>query len=602
MQCRYPSAWTRLCAVWLLLMGSVLAGSVSADSVLELPVRGVVNDVKSHSLVRFDPDHALDAVELLASPEGFVPFEPAFNASAPATWLLLNLKPAADSNGQYVLRVSRRFFTGFELHAPDATGQRVLRLAGVMDKAGAGTVGRELVFELALEPGVVTPILLHVDLFQGSLQPLELSFQDAASFSQTRANTYLLFGLIFGILIALILHNLALYLNLRQPGHFYYVLAMTSLLLLLGVDSGLMQNYLLPDFALPWVGRLNVFLAAMMVVTIFLFFRAFADADRLVPRLVTIGWWLVALLSVLAVGQWFVGFSLFPLFAIGAQLVNVSIFGLLLIAGWLAGRRGSVEGYVFLLAWSVFLFSAFGRTLLSLDVTGRNLVLEYSMYFGAVIEASILGLGLAYRVRQLYESHALALKEQHRAARLANLDPLTGAYNRRFLQAYLDNAIADAREGDFKRSILILDLDRFKETNDLYGHAAGDTLLKDLVTRCQNHLREGDVLCRLGGDEFVVVSGGSRPGEGLALARRIVESIHERPFKLDGQPLPVTVSIGVVSGLFANDQVSDLLRKADQALYQAKQAGRNRAVLFDPDKATPFRHGPSMSPPEEQLQ
>lgn len=275
----------------MLLLALVwLPGHAAGDRVLGLPVRGGVNDVKAHSLVRFDPDRALDAAELLATPDGFMPFDPAFNVSAPPSWLLLNLQTAADSNGHYVLRVSRRFFTGFELHAPDGNGQWVARSAGIMDKADAATVGRELVFELALEPGVVTPILLHVDLFQGSLQPLELSLQDADSFSQTRANTYLLFGLIFGVLLALILHNLVLYLNLRQPGHFYYVLAMTSLVLLLGVDSGLMQNYLLPDFALPWVGRLNVFLAAMMVVTIFLFFRAFTDADRLVPRFMQIGW------------------------------------------------------------------------------------------------------------------------------------------------------------------------------------------------------------------------------------------------------------------------------------------------------------------------
>lgn len=222
------------------------------------------------------------------------------------------------------------------------------------------------------------------------------------------------------------------------------------------------------------------------------------------------------------------------------------------------------------------------------------------MYFGAVIEASILGLGLAYRVRQLYESHALALKEQHRAARLANLDPLTGAYNRRFLQTYLENALVDAVQGEFKRSVLILDLDRFKETNDRYGHAVGDRLLRDLVDRCQGQLRNGDVLCRLGGDEFVIVSGNSRPGDGLALARRIVASIHTRPFELNGQPLPVTVSIGVVTTVSNEDQVSDLLRKADQALYQAKQAGRNQAVLFNPDQATPFRNGPSMSPPKER--
>ncbi len=588
--------------VAILIVGlSLMFGSAVADQpVLELPARGIVADLKAHSLVQFDAERQQRAESLLRDRGGFAPFDAAMDQEAPPSWLFLHLKAPADSDGHYVLRVSRRFFTRFDLYAPGSDGRLVRRSAAALGAVDAATVGREFVFDLRLVPGETVPVLVFVDLFQGSLQPLEMSLQDEASFAETRANTYLLFGLIFGILLALIFHNFVLYLNLRQPGHLYYVMAMSSMLLLLGVDSGMLQNYLLPAFAQPWVARLNVLFAALMVLTIFLFFRAFADAERLMPRLMQVGRWTVAVLVVLAIAQWFSPAALFPYLAVGTQLVNVFVFTLLLVAAFLAGRRGSVEGYIFLVAWGVFLLSAFGRTLLTLDMAERNLVLEYMMYFGSVIEASILGLGLAYRVRQLYERHAVALREQNRAARLANLDPLTDTYNRRFLQTYLENALNDARAESFNRSVLILDLDHFKETNDLYGHAVGDQILRDLVRRCQDHLGEGDVLCRLGGDEFVIVTAGEQPGGGLALGRRIVDDFRSRPFAFEGKNMPVTASVGIVTAVSPKCTVSDVLRMADQALYQAKQAGRNQAVLFDPDQATPFRHGPSMSQPKER--
>lgn len=586
----------------VLVVGLIAAaGSALAEqAALELPVRGIVTDLKAKSLVQTDPQRRLRPAMLLRAEDGFATFDPDLNREAPALWLRLNLFAPADSDGRYVLRVSRRFFTEFDLYAPGADGRLVRRSARALGAVEAATVGREFVFDIQLEPGQVTPILLYVDLFQGSLQPLEIALEDAAGFAETKARTYLLFGFVFGILIALIFHNFVLYLNLRQPGHLRYVLAMTSVLLLLGIDSGLLQNYLLPGFVQPWVARLNVLVMAVMVLTIFWFFRAFVDAGRLVPGVVKCTAWTVGLLMVLAVAQWFSPAALFPYLAIGTQLVNALVFVLLIVAGYLAGRRGSVEGYIFLAAWGVFMLSAFGRTLLTLDVTSRNLLLEYQMYFGAVIEASILGLGLAYRVRQLYERHAVALREQNRAARLANLDPLTDAYNRRFLQTFLENSLNDARGGGFNRSVLILDLDRFKEANDQYGHAAGDRILRALVKRCKRHLGEGDVLCRLGGDEFVIVTSGAQASDGLALGQRIVQDFRQQPFEYEGQIMPVTISIGVVSAVSPKCSVSDVLRMADQALYQAKQAGRNQAVLFDPDQATPFRHGPSMTPPRQR--
>lgn len=591
-------------ARFVLWLGLILCSlPLLADSGrVELPARGIVSDLKAQALVLPDPAGQFSAAALMASDPGFKAFDASLDQQAPATWLKFELQAHLDATGPYVLRVSRRFFNRFDLYTELPDGQWLRRSATVNQRVDAETVGREFVFDLPIAAGDTRTVLVHVETYQGSLQPLELWLQDGNSFGRTQANTYLIFGLIFGVLLALIFHNFILYLNLRQPGHLFYVVAMSSMLLLLGVDSGMLQNYLLPESLLSRVGRVNVLFATVMVASHFVFFRVFTEARSFSPRLVAVTTLIVVVSVLLALAQLFLPEAAFAPLAILTQLLNVTIFFLLLVGAWRAGRNGKVEGYIFLLAWGIYVLSALVRTMLTLDVTGRNLVFEYLMYFAAVTEASILALGLAYRVRVLYERHATALREQHTAAMLANTDPLTQAYNRRFLQSYLENLLKERDGGTLDRAVLILDLDNFKQANDTHGHAAGDAVLRELVRRCRAVLDEDEVICRLGGDEFVVVMREREARRGITVANQIIRALASRPFRYEQLDIPVTTSIGVVSCISASSTFSEVLRMADQALYQAKQAGRNQAVLFDPDEATPFRHGPSMGTPQENKQ
>jgi len=567
-------------------------------SVHPLPASGVIADIKTVARYRIDPAGELSPEDLYISDEGFQPFDPILDESAPRLWLKLTLIAPNEGPSDYVLRVSRRFFRHFELYTPNDTGRLMRRSATITGAIDAETVGREYVFPLRMDSGERHTLLIDVETLQHSLQPLAMVIEDGPGFAAKKANAYLLYGLIFGILLALIFHNFALYLNLRQPGHLYYVLAMSCTLLLLGVDSGMLQTFLLPDLLQPWVGRLNALFAVMLVTSIFLFFQAFVDGVRYAPKLTRaivpflVLAWVLMLIEFIA-----------PTRAVAfIQLVMIAVMLLLTVSSFIAARKGSMEGAIFLAAWSIYVINAIVRGMLSFDMSSANPIAEHLMYFAAVVEASILALGLSYRVRVLYERHATALKEQHKAAMLANSDPLTGAYNRRFLQSYLGAALKGGETDRFDRTVLILDLDHFKKANDEFGHAAGDAILRDLVRRCQSRLAEDDVMCRLGGDEFVIITSSQSAQQGMDLAEALIEVFQRQPFVFEGQSMPVTTSIGVVSAVSNQCTVSDVLRMADQALYQAKKAGRNRAVFFDPDQATPFRHGPSMEPARERTE
>jgi diguanylate cyclase (GGDEF)-like protein len=165
--------------------------------------------------------------------------------------------------------------------------------------------------------------------------------------------------------------------------------------------------------------------------------------------------------------------------------------------------------------------------------------------------------------------------------RQANFDELTGLPNRQLMKERLRGMIAQAREGQYAGSLLYLDLDRFKEINDVYGHSVGDMVLTQSAERITKEVRDSDFVSRLGGDEFVVVLPrvvDSRRVENLAA--RLVEKLTEE-FSVLGTDHFVGVSVGVAMFPEDGDSVETLLKNADSAMYRAKEAGRARYEFFN---------------------
>jgi len=163
---------------------------------------------------------------------------------------------------------------------------------------------------------------------------------------------------------------------------------------------------------------------------------------------------------------------------------------------------------------------------------------------------------------------------------LAITDQLTGLYNRRFLTGQLAPLVQRAQCGGDPVSIMTIDIDHFKRCNDTFGHDAGDAVLREFATRLATNLRPSDFACRLGGEEFVVIMPRT-PGDVACLAaERLRRQICAAPFRVAGisDPLEITVSIGVACSEHADDTAELLLKRADEGLYEAKRAGRNRVV------------------------
>lgn len=160
--------------------------------------------------------------------------------------------------------------------------------------------------------------------------------------------------------------------------------------------------------------------------------------------------------------------------------------------------------------------------------------------------------------------------------KMAHRDALTGLPNRLMLMSRLEHSMEHSRRDGNLCAVLFQDLDRFKQVNDTLGHGAGDELLKQVAERMRNRVREVDTVARLGGDEFVVVLEGlSTPEEATRVADHLIQELN-RPFRLsDSGEAHIGASIGI--SVFPRDAqtAQELLKKADQALYAAKSAGRN---------------------------
>jgi diguanylate cyclase (GGDEF)-like protein/PAS domain S-box-containing protein len=173
-------------------------------------------------------------------------------------------------------------------------------------------------------------------------------------------------------------------------------------------------------------------------------------------------------------------------------------------------------------------------------------------------------------------------RTETRVAYLAHHDALTGLANRPSLVEKIEDACSRYRWRGEKFNLLMVDLDRFKQVNDTFGHPSGDDLLKQVAERLKGTLRETDVLARLGGDEFAIIQAceADQTAAAEAMAARIIALIAE-PFSVDGIEVGIGASVGIALAPEHGISADDLLKKADLALYHAKASGRNRYAVFE---------------------
>lgn len=387
----------------------------------------------------------------------------------------------------------------------------------------------------------------------------------ATEAQSNRANLFMaaLYAAFGGLCIALLTYNLALWTTLRYRFQLAYAAMVAALMAYAFTSSGALA-WLVPDIANTMRMRLNYLLLTVTAASALWFARAFFEEHVFGPRMRMLI--RVSIATLLLSG---IGFAACAPFAPAlAHTIYSWVFASILIpivaivvSAWV--NRSNFL-WLFGIAWAAPIVAGCLRVLNGLGVVPWSFWLDNSTLISMAAEALLSSIAITYRIRLLSRERDAAIAAETVARRLADLDPLTGLLNRR---AFLGNAIG--RSGP--QTLLILDLDRFKLVNDTIGHDGGDEVLRTVARTLRMLAPETALIARLGGEEFALLCHADQPVDPETLLARLRAT--RMPFDLR-----VTASIGSARGTMADERDwKSLYRAADQALFDAKSAGRDRA-------------------------
>lgn len=379
--------------------------------------------------------------------------------------------------------------------------------------------------------------------------------------------TELLFAIFYasfaGMAVALIVYNLALWAALRQAFQPAYCLMLLSLICYAAMSSGAVGLWW-PEIDNQLRLRLAGFFLGLSGASVLLFARFFFE------RRVFAGWLARAsdVVMILLISSTLT-FALLAPWHLDAldNAVTISFLLLAIIVPAIlvqAWRRRSNYLWLFAIAWGVPIVMGCVRVAASFGLIRWHIWTEHSTILAMALEAMLSSLGIAYRIRLLSRERDQAREQEVVARELADIDPLTGLFNRR---AFLRQAIG--RSGE--QTLLIADLDHFKHINETIGHDGGDEVLRSFARALLANVPAGGLVARIGGEEFAVVGDAGTGIDGPTILHALRYA--RMPFDLT-----VTCSIGTCTGpLLRETDWKTLYRDADQALYAAKAAGRDRA-------------------------
>ncbi|WP_287983670.1 diguanylate cyclase [Diaphorobacter sp.] len=484
-------------------------------------------------------------------------------------WFKVVLEQRAAS-GDWVLATQTTSLQDVRFYGPfDASGTALAPPVhtGLAQPFATRPLGSERYLTRLQPPGPGT-YTVYARLYSETAPSFDLSVWDTAEYLQWRQHKRLFDGICYGILIALLVYNLTLVGIFRDSTYTFYVGQCIFALLTLATFNGHTAHYLWGDA--PWWQERSYFvLPSLWLLFGALFTRSFLDT-RQTPLmdgvLVAIGL-LAALTAVLGgLGQFAIAQTQNELLA-SAGIAAASLAAILVL------RRGFTPARWYLGAQALLFVTVACVVLSNWKVIDAPFMLANGLQIGVAAEMVVFAVALSTRIDSLNASQiALRLRADH-LAKAATTDPLTGLTNRMGLTQGATQLLSEGGT----HALLLLDLDRFKPINDTYGHDAGDEVLRAVATRLQTHTRSGDIVARLGGDEFVVMLAHAPAGDALTALVKHLELAICQPVYFQHQELCVGVSTGVAHSPQDGPTLTELMRCADQRMYQAKQAHKDAA-------------------------
>ncbi|MDX1692326.1 MAG: diguanylate cyclase [Ketobacteraceae bacterium] len=470
---------------------------------------------------------------------------------------------------------------------------------------------RHYVFPLEIPPNSDSVYYLYCDSADTLTIPLYLFDEESLHAERLWTHSWLTFYQ--GVIVAVAAFSIFLMLTVRDRVYVYYIFAIIIHHgFFFTLFDGLGHRYF--GFESTWWHReaLSVFVCFSMAA-ILQFSRVLLNTEINQPQMDKV-------VRVLIYFAMIIGFiSIFIDYFISIRITNPIASMTAVIAciiGWNSYLQGNSAARYFMLAWISIIIGGLAYSLKSWGLVPSNFFTEYGWQMGSAIEALLLSMAIAERINievrnrekaqqqvQQAQRHALdvqrqanetleqrvqerteALERANQALQeISETDQLTGVKNRRYMDNFVEREFSRANRMQQPIAVILLDVDHFKSINDNHGHLVGDDCLKKIAELASRQpSRPSDLLARYGGEEFCFVLPDTDAQGAYIVAERVRKALAAEPITTRIGPLPVSASFGIHAGIpDRDDAISRFFSQADEALYQSKQDGRNRATIAD---------------------
>jgi len=601
MKARAPQASRHALSGHLLLLLATLFVSSLCQAEPLITLKPVMHGESTELMVRYleAPAHAYTFEQVRSEPlaSTFMPLPDGnsnFGISAADYWLRIDVQNSGSEQLAWYLEATHPQWDHVSFYLD---GEKVQKGGDHHPFAERSVASESNTYAVNTPPGTRQRIWVHFSYELPGLAETQLRLWTPDAFEQHYANRYFVIGAFVGVGLLLVLYNLLIGYSTRMFEFIWYTSYMLAAVISLLAITGFGYRYLwqgaiwLTDFSPILFPVLTLVLATQFTRMFLCTAQQSTAIDRLLQGVFVAGG-----LSLLSYLMGWRDYAVLFVFLCAFVSIFYPLIGL-----W-QYRKGRLDARFYVLGWSVWSLGISIAMLRNTGVVPSNFITGFAPALGFFIEGVLLSFALADRInllrnekeamkithiehieterdsleRLVLERTAALEQAMKQAELLARTDVLTGALNRRAFFEYGEKEFERARRYKTTLAVIMIDLDYFKLINDNYGHAAGDATLIAVINTLRGLIRNMDTIGRIGGEEFAALLPQADLQTATELAQRLRSAVEGMEITAGDFSVSITASFGVAVIDVANETLGESLKRADAALYRAKESGRNR--------------------------